>query len=59
MGKDDKKGCGDGDEDDDGDDDDVDDVNQKTKQEQVEVQLCPFWGIRQYQIWRGWQEPIK
>ena len=36
--------------DDGGGDDDVDDVNQKTKQEQVEVQLRPFWGIRQYQI---------
>ena len=31
-------------------DDDVEDVNQKTKHEQVEAQLGPFWGVRQHQI---------
>ena len=30
--------------------DDVEDVNQKTKHEQVEAQLGPFWGVRQHQI---------
>ena len=34
----------------DGVDDDVEDVNQKTKHEQVEAQLGPFWGVRQHQI---------
>ena len=30
--------------------DNVEDVNQKTKHEQVEAQLGPFWGVRQHQI---------